>query len=58
MFEVAFFVEAGAIAEAILSEDGYLQAFDAARDSIQDVAREAYANSRKNMYVLTKADFH
>jgi hypothetical protein len=58
MFEVAFFVEAGAIAKASLSEDGYLQAFDAARDSIQDVAREAYANSRKNMYVLTKADFH
>ena len=26
--------------------------------SIQDIARKAYANSRKNMYVLTKADFH
>jgi Protein of unknown function (DUF1488) len=57
MFEVAFFVEAAAIANASLSEIGYLQAFDAARDSIQDVAREAYANSRKNMYVLKPADF-
>jgi len=37
----------GAIAKASLSETGYLQAFDAARNSIQDVAREAYANSRR-----------
>jgi hypothetical protein len=57
MFEVAFFVEAGAIAKASLSETGYLQAFDEARNSIQDVAREAYANSRKNMYVLKPTDF-
>jgi hypothetical protein len=58
MFQVAFFVETGAIAKASLSEDGYLQAFDAARDSILDAARQAYTNNRKNMYVLSKADFH
>ena len=57
MFEVAFFVETGAIAKASLNETGYLEAFDAARTSIQDVAREAYANSRKNMHVLKSADF-
>ena len=31
MFEVAFFVETGAIAKAVLNETGYLEAFDAAR---------------------------
>ena len=58
MFEVAFYVETGAIAKAVLNETGYLEAFDAARTAIQDVAREAYANGRKNMYVLKTADFH
>ena len=57
MFEVAFFVEAGAIAKASLNEAGYLDAFDAARTSIQNVARQVYANRRKNMHVLTSADF-
>jgi hypothetical protein len=58
MFEVAFYVETGAIAKAVLDESGYLEAFDSARTAIQDVAREAYANGRKNMYVLKTADFH
>jgi hypothetical protein len=57
MFQVAFFVETAAIAKASLNESGYLEAFDAARTSIQEIARKAYSNSRKNMYVLTKTDF-
>jgi hypothetical protein len=57
MFQVSFFVETTAIAKAALNETGYLQAFDAARTSIQDIARKAYTNSHKNMYVLTQADF-
>jgi hypothetical protein len=34
-----------------------LAAFDAARDSILDVARKAYSRGRKNLFVLTPADF-
>lgn len=57
MFQVAFFVETAALAKASLNETGYLQAFDAARTSIQDIARKAYSHGHKNMYVLTRADF-
>lgn len=38
-------------------EAGHLADFDAARDSVQDVAREAYSGGRKKIYVLTSADF-
>lgn len=64
MFEVRFFVEAGALAvsEAILRgsgtlEAGCLSAFDALRQTIQDVAREAYSYGRRDSYTLTAADF-
>jgi hypothetical protein len=57
MFEVAFFVETTAIAKAVLNETGYLEAFDVARTAILDVAREAYSNGRKKLYVLKTADF-
>lgn len=64
MFEVRFFVEAGALAipEAALLgsgtlEAGCLSAFDALRQSIQDVAREAYSYGRRDSYTLTAADF-
>ncbi|TIO06947.1 DUF1488 domain-containing protein [Mesorhizobium sp.] len=59
MFEVPFFVEIAALSAAgpATSEAEYLSAFDAERSSIQDVAREAYSHGRKNMYVLTQADF-
>lgn len=60
MFEVPFFVEIGTFSKATpppVSEDDYLAAFDTARTSIYDVAREAYSHGRKNMYVLTPADF-
>ncbi|TIQ56919.1 MAG: DUF1488 domain-containing protein [Mesorhizobium sp.] len=60
MFEVPFFVEIAALSAATATggaEAEYLSAFDAERSSIQDVAREAYSHGRKNMYVLTQADF-
>jgi hypothetical protein len=61
MFEVPFFVEAGALAKpgsAAPSEADCLIAFDAARSSIHDVAREAYSHGRRNAYVLTATDFN
>ena len=64
MFEVPFFVEAAALATQSGNRDGplaseaeYLAAFDSARGSIHDVAREAYSNSRRSSYKLTAADF-
>jgi len=64
MFEVRFFVEAGALqhSDAALhgsgaSEKKYLAAFDALRTSIQNVARKAYSHRRRDSYILTAADF-
>jgi hypothetical protein len=60
MFEVQFYVEAAALAgsgKSGSSEGDVLAAFDAARGSIQDVAREAYSNGRRTHYTLTAADF-
>lgn len=59
-FEVSFFVEVQALEASHATADNetrYLAAFDAARVSIQDVAREAYSHARKNLYVLTAYDF-
>ena len=61
MFEIPFVIEIEALPnpnrEAVTAEAGYLAAFDAARDSILDVARRAYSRGRKNLCVLTSADF-
>lgn len=65
MFEVPFFVEAAALVTQSGKRDGttpaseaeYLAAFDSARGSIHDVAREAYSNGRRTSYKLTAADF-
>ena len=64
MFEVRFFVEAGALqqSDAALhgsgaSEKNYLAAFDALRTRIQNVARKAYSHCRCDSYTLTAADF-
>ncbi len=61
LFEVPFFIEAAAFSNAgsnmDSAEEDYLAAFDAARGTILDVAREVYSYGRKNMYVLTPADF-
>ncbi|WP_157020243.1 DUF1488 family protein [Mesorhizobium xinjiangense] len=60
MFEVPFFVEADALTRpgsVELSEADFLAAFDAARGSIHDVAREAYSCGRRTSYILTAAEF-
>jgi hypothetical protein len=61
LFEVPFFIEAAAFSNARSNthsaEEDYLAAFDAARGTILDVARQVYSYGRKNMYVLTPADF-
>jgi hypothetical protein len=57
MFEVRFLVEAGALGKTATAEKSTLAAFDAARKSIQDVARETYSHGKKNIYILTAADF-
>jgi hypothetical protein len=60
MFEVPFFIEATALgksgsAEIIASE--CLVAFDAARGTILEVAKKAYARGRRTLYVLKAKDF-
>ncbi|MBB2969852.1 DUF1488 domain-containing protein [Mesorhizobium sp. RMAD-H1] len=60
MFEVPFFIEVAALARSgsrKLSETDFLTAFDAARGSIYEVAREAYSHERRTSYTLTAADF-
>lgn len=62
MFEVSFFVETDALAQASTtadegSEAAYLRAFDAARGAILDVAHRAYSHGRRAAYVLTASDF-
>lgn len=57
MFEVPFSVETGALRAAADGEAHYLAAFDAARATIHEVAREIYGNTRRTLYVLTVADF-
>jgi hypothetical protein len=61
MFEIPFCVDVEALGNpspvAAAAETDHLAAFDVARASIYDVAREAYSHGRKNVYVLTPADF-
>ena len=61
MFQISFSVAADAISEAPpgtpSAEATYLAAFDTASSSIHDIARNAYARTRKSIYVLTAADF-
>lgn len=60
MFEVPFLVQADALAEhgpSEMTEADCLTAFDAARGSIHDVAREAYSRGRRTTYVLAAIDF-
>ena len=61
--EISFFVEVCAIRKIFPElggvESSLLGAFDAARNSIQDVAAKAYARGRRGsgVYVLTADDF-
>jgi hypothetical protein len=61
MFQIAFSVEVDALPKngsaTTDAESSYLAAFDKVRDSVRDVAREAYSHGRKNIYILTAADF-
>ena len=62
IFEIRFLVEAGALADggaqgSGMSEAKCLSAFDRLRGSINDVARKAYSNRRRNSYTLSAADF-
>ncbi len=61
IFEVPFLLDIDALSRGARhisrSEADHLAAFDAARDEVQSVAREAYGHARKRLYVLTSADF-
>lgn len=61
MFQISFSVATDAISKmqpgTAASEATYLAAFDTASNSIHDVARNAYARTRRSIYVLTAADF-
>lgn len=61
MFQIQFFVEAGALSKTNgkerATEATCLLAFDAQRNSVHDVAREAYSHGRRDTYTLTAADF-
>ena len=61
MFQISFFLTIEALSKstskASTAEADCLAAFDAARGSIYSVAQKAYSKGRKNMHVLTSADF-
>ena len=60
MFEVPFFVAALALiplSGSKPSEIDLLSAFDAARATIYEVAREAYSHRRQTSYTLIADDF-
>ena len=61
MTEIPFFLEAGAVpsigSSQKASETGLLRAFDSARETILNVATQAYARGRRKTYVLTDKDF-
>lgn len=59
--EVAFFLEEDALLrlspETQSNEAGILEAFDANRDHIINIARKAYAGRRANSCILVMKDF-
>ena len=59
--EISFFIEVGALyklnPQTRNVEEGYLEAFDAARDQIYETARKIYSRARKDAYLLAAADF-
>lgn len=60
MFEVPFSIEAAALGKFGTSEilaSECLVAFDAARGTILEVAKKAYARGRRTLYVLKAKDF-
>lgn len=60
MFEIPFFVEAGALLKSSSphsTEAECLSAFDAARGLIEDVAQNVYSSGHRSVYILTRDDF-
>lgn len=59
--EISFFVEVDALntlqTQTRDLEEGYLKAFDAARDRIYDTARKVYAKTGDGACLLSAADF-
>jgi hypothetical protein len=60
MFEIAFSIEVDALSKntfaASEAEACYLKAFDTASKFVRELARTAYARTRKNSYAFTAAD--
>ena len=60
LFEVSFFIEAGALSKSVrgeISQTECLTAFDAACDLIHDAARKVYSRKGGTSYMLTTTDF-
>lgn len=59
--EISFFLEVGTLYKLLPktpdNEAGYLEAFDAGRDRIYEVAKKVYGRSRHSSYVLAASDF-
>jgi len=59
--EISFFVQVDALYKLNPQmrnlEAGFLEAFDAVRDRIHEVARKVYTRARKDAYILVAADF-
>ena len=59
--EISFFLEEGALSkvhpDTTANEAGFLNAFDAHRMRICEVASKIYSRRRKASYTLTSADF-
>lgn len=59
--EISFFIEIGVLHKLAPpkgnAEDGYLEAFDAARERIYEVARKVYSRNGRGAYLLAAADF-
>jgi hypothetical protein len=64
VFEVPFFIETGALASMRgtggrrleAAEAASLEAFDALRRSVYDLARKLYSRGRQTSYTITAAD--
>jgi hypothetical protein len=60
MFQISFSISVDAVShkrfDANDAEAGYLHAFDAALESIHEIARKAYKRTRKSTYAFTADD--